>query len=95
MEEKTMKDMTVWAIRTENVRRLDISGLEALMPQRMEKAKRFRFEKDRLLCIGAGYLMIQALGIRNESVLRYGANGKPFAPGYSAFSLSHSGQWCV
>ena len=69
MEEKTMKDMTVWAIRTENVRRLDISGLEALMPQR--------------------------LGIRNESVLRYGANGKPFAPGYSAFSLSHSGQWCV
>lgn len=95
MEAETMEDMTVWAIRTENVRRLDLSGLEALMPQRMEKAKRFRFEKDRLLCIGAGYLMIQALGIRNESVLRYGANGKPFAPGYSAFSLSHSGQWCV
>ena len=90
-----MTDITIWAIQTETVRLLDLSCLEAAMPQRMERARRFRFEKDRLLCIGAGYLMMQVIGIRNESELRFGANGKPFAPGYSAFNLSHSGQWCV
>ena len=90
-----MKDVTVWAIRTDTVRQLDLSGLESAMPKRTEKAGRFLFERDRLLCLGAGYLMMKGAGIRNEAELRYGANGKPYAPGYTEFNISHSGEWCV
>ena len=90
-----MNEITGYAIRTDTVRGLDLSALRTAMPERAEKARRFRFEKDRLLCLGAGFLMMRALGIRGEEELRYGENGKPFAPGYPAFNLSHSGAWCA
>lgn len=90
-----MNEITVYAIRTDTVRGLDLTALRTAMPERAEKARRFRFEKDRLLCLGAGFLMMSALGIRREDELRYGENGKPFAPGYPAFNLSHSGAWCA
>ena len=90
-----MTETAVYTIRTEDVRRLDPGRLEAAMPQRADRAGRFRFEKDRLLCLGAGFLMTEALGIRSEAELRYGEYGKPFAPGYPAFSLSHSGERCI
>ena len=85
----------VYALHTDTVRRADRSVLEQRMPERMKKAARFRFERDRLLCIGAGLLMMQALGIPDESVLAYGPYGKPSAPGFPGFSLSHSGEWVV
>ena len=85
----------VYAIRTDTVRKWDLSRLEQRMPERMRKANRFRFEKDRLLCLGAGILLHEALGISDEALIRYRKNGKPFAPGYPAFNLSHSGQWCL
>lgn len=87
--------VTVYAIRTDIVRKWDLSRLEQRMPERMRKADRFLFEKDRLLCLGAGILLHEALGISGEALIRYGKNGKPFAPGYPAFNLSHSGQWCL
>ena len=90
-----MTETTVYTIRTEDVRRLDPGRLAAAMPERAARAGRFRFEKDRLLCLGAGFLMTEALGIRNETEIRYGEFGKPFAPGYPAFSLSHSGERCI
>ena len=90
-----MKEVAVYRIRTDAVRRADCSALAERMPSRMEKAMRFCFERDRLLCLGAGLLMIQALGIRNESELRYGEYGKPYASGYPSFNISHSGEWCV
>ena len=65
------------------------------MPERAEKAGRFHLEGDRLLCLGAGYLMMHALGIRSESEIRLGGYGKPYAPGYPPFSISHSGDWCI
>jgi len=85
----------VYALHTEAVRRADRSKLEQWMPERMKKAARFRFERDRLLCIGAGLLLLQALGIPGESVLTYGPYGKPSAAGYPGFSLSHSGDWII
>jgi phosphopantetheinyl transferase len=88
-------EVTIYAIRTDTVRKWDLSRLEQRMPERMRKADRFVFEKDRLLCLGAGILLHEALGISGEALIRYGKNGKPFAPGYPAFSLSHSGQWCL
>ena len=91
----TKSEVTVYAIRTDTVREWDLSRLEQRMPERMRKANRFLFEKDRLLCLGAGILIHEALGIPGEALIRYGKNGKPFAPGYPAFNLSHSGQWCL
>ena len=90
-----MTETTVYAVRTDTVRRLDPAPLERAMPERTARAGRFCLEKDRLLCLGAGFLMMEALGIRNESEIRYGEYGKPFAPGYPAFSISHSGAWCI
>ena len=85
----------VYAMHTEYIRQAEHIFPEHLMPERMKKAARFRFERDRLLCIGAGMLMLRALGIPDESVLNYGPYGKPYAPGYPEFSLSHSGDWVI
>ena len=90
-----MNEITVYAIRTDTVRRLDSEEVEKVLPGRAARARRFRFEKDRLLCLGAGFLLIRALGIRSEAEIHYGAMEKPFAPGYPAFNLSHSGEWCI
>ena len=70
----------------------------ALLPweERRRQVGRFAFEKDRLLCLGAGLLCAHAL--RREGVgdltLAYGAYGKPHlanAPEIH-FNLSHSGR---
>ena len=90
-----MNEITVYAIRTDTVRRLYPVALERVLPERAERARRFCFEKDRLLCLGAGFLMMRTLGIRNEKEIRYGEHGKPYVPGYPAFNLSHSGVWCA
>ena len=87
--------ISVHAIHADTVRRMDWTPLNRSMPARMERARRYRFERDRLLCVGAGLLMSRVLGIHDESELRLGQFGKPCAPGYPAFSLSHSGDWCV
>ena len=90
-----MEMMPVYAISAETVRQLDWEFLFRFMPERMKRAERYRFEKDRLLCIGGGFLMRHVVGIRDESEISYGQYGKPFAPGYPAFNLSHSSDWCI
>ncbi len=85
----------IYAIHANTVRQSDWTPLAESMPERMAKAQRFRFEKDRLLCVGAGILMREVVGIRNESELKTGEFGKLSAPGYPSFNLSHSGEWCV
>lgn len=87
--------VAVYAIHADTVRKTDWAPIHARMPGRMEKARRFHFERDRLLCVGAGLLLLQYVGIRGESELRIGEYGKPYAPGYPGFNLSHSGEWCV
>ena len=90
-----MAGATVYAIRTDTVRRMDPAPLERAMPERTARAERFRLERDRLACLGAGFLMMEAIGIRNEAEIRYGEYGKPYVPGRPAFSISHSGAWCI
>ncbi len=87
--------MKVYAISIHTVRQLDWSPLIRYMGDRMKRAERFRFEKDRLLCVGGAFLMRQVLGIQDESQLRSGQYGKLYAPGYPEFNLSHSGEWCI
>lgn len=62
---------------------------------RRQQAERFLFEKDRLLCLGAGLLCAHALRCEGVSdlTLAQGAYGKPYlahAPNVH-FNLSHSG----
>ena len=90
-----MRRMPVYAVSIETVRQLDWTTLAQHMPERMEKAEKFRFERDRLLCIGGGFLMRHVVGIHDESELRHGPYGKLSAPGYPSFNLSHSGEWCI
>ena len=75
-------------------------GMAALpWAERREQVMRFHFEKDRLLCLGAGLLLAHALrraGARDLSLRRL-SNGKPVpvnAPGIH-FNLSHSGTLAV
>ena len=52
--DKKMGMMEVYAIAAETIRQLDPAPLCRHMPERMKRAERYRFEKDRLLCIGGG-----------------------------------------
>ena len=89
------KVLPVYAIHTDMVRQMNWASLHQSMPERMKKAYRYYFERDRLLCVGAALLMRQVAGVRDEAELRTGPFGKLSAPGYPAFNLSHSGDWCV
>lgn len=89
------RTVTVCALRADAVRVMDWRPVAERLPARMARADRYRFEKDRLLCVGGGLLMLDVLGIRDESELQTGKYGKPCAPGYPAFNLSHSGEWCL
>lgn len=90
-----MKDFSLHTIQTETVQKTDCTFLAKCMPERYAKAMRYRREQDRLLCLGAGLLMMDVLGIRDEREICYGQYGKPYVPGKRAFSISHSGTICV
>lgn len=89
-----MKELLIYMIRTETVRKTDCAFLAECMPRRFEKAMRYRFEQDRLLCLGAGLLMTE-FGIRDEKEISYGRFGRLYVPGMQEFSISHSGSICI
>lgn len=94
-ESEPLRAVSVFALHADAVREMDWEPVQRRLPGRIEMANRYRFERDKLLCIGAGLLLLKAVGIRDETELRYGEYGRPFAPGYPDFNLSHSGEWCV
>lgn len=67
------------------------TGLDA---SRRAKADRFRFEKDKRLCVAAGALLQYALQLENvrKPSIKVTSNGKPFLAGEESvyFNLSHS-----
>ena len=72
----------------------------AVSPARREKTDRFRFEKDKRLCLGAELLLRHALragGVGEvPMVFDHGAQGKPYFNGSGVFfNLSHSGEYVV
>lgn len=60
--------------------------------KRKEKAEKHTHEKDRLLSLGAGYLLKKYLP-RGE--LKEHPNGKPYLEGGPYFNISHSGEYVV
>lgn len=67
--------------------------LYAALPKvRRDKVDAYRFDKDKRLSLGAGYLLAMALKEigKTEADVRYDRNEKPFLPDFY-FNLSHSG----
>ncbi len=88
-------DVTAWSSPEQFER-----GMAALPWQaRKDRVMRFRFEKDRLLCLGAGLLAAHALKTAGAADLEmaYSESGKPFLARHPKirFSLSHSGTTAV
>lgn len=88
-------DVTAWSSPEQFER-----GMAALPWQaRKDKVMRFRFEKDRLLCLGAGLLAAHALKAAGAADLEMACSesGKPFLARHPEirFSLSHSGTTAV
>ena len=81
--------------------RLYAAAYCAVSDERQKKADRFRFRKDRNLCLGAGVLLRFALreaGVLEENpTYRTGENGKPYLFSYPNifFNLSHSGSFVL
>ena len=75
-------------------------GMDALpWPERRDKVMRFRFEKDRRLCLAGGLLVAHALRVWGvgDLAMSYGEFDKPrlaHVPGVH-FNLSHAGIYCV
>lgn len=75
-------------------------GMELLpWEQRRKQVERYRFGRDRRLCLGAGLLaasLLREAGARDLS-LDYGPYGKPFLPNHPHihFNISHSGNLAV
>ena len=89
------RTVSIYAMHTDAVQKMNWEPVYQRMPKRMEKANRYRLEQDRLLCVGAGLLLLEKVGIQKESELRFNEYGRISAPGYPDFNLSHSGEWCV
>ena len=74
---------------------MDFFWMKDAMPQRWNKAHSFLREQDKLLCLGAGYLLREVVGIESENEILFTEYGKPYAPGKKAFSISHSSELCA
>ena len=81
--------MDIYLLENIETAKIPFERFASLMPQRIKKAERFRFEKDRLMCIGAGLLLWHCLQAGEEDVL-YLPNGKPYLKDGRCFSISHS-----
>ncbi len=90
-----MNEAEIYTIRINTVRKADLTRLAERMPLRVQKSERFRFERDRLLCLGAGLLLLEVMKIPDERDILYTQYGKPYIPGFPAFSISHSGSCCI
>lgn len=85
----------IYGMTLQEAFRIDRERMRECMPGRVEKADRIRPENGRGLCMAAGWLMLSVLGLKNENELKYTEKGKPYAPGYPLFNLSHSGEMAV
>lgn len=86
--------MEVYFLTNQETAACPVSWFHHIMPERCRRAERFRFEKDRLLCWGAGLLLHHLLPV-DEKDLRHTDNGKPFVTGQPFFNLSHAGTTAV
>ncbi len=82
--------MDIYMLSIEEAQQVPPDRIQALMPRRWERAGRYRFEKDRWMCLAAGLLLHEFLSVP-EAELCWNAYGKPYLPTGPYFSLSHAG----
>ena len=89
----TQMDITLYSINIdEKLESFYAEALKILPPERVEKALRYRFEKDRRLSLAAGMLIREATGGKE---IKLEADGKPYAEGGPFFNVSHSGSMVI
>ena len=92
---RTVPVDTIYVLSITEAAKIPAAWCEEQFPRRMERARKFRREEDRLRCIAAGALEVYALGVR-ESGIVLDERGKPTAPERGVFfSVSHSGDYAV
>lgn len=87
--------MTLHLLRIDALTQADAESLRETFPVRVAAARRFRREQDRRRSLAGTWLLREALGLEDETRLRYEERGKPCAAGSPPFSLSHSGDWAL
>lgn len=84
-----------------NAKQLDKNEISFLRQERIEKANRFFFEKDRNLSLAAGIALKRAIEEKDLDYanirIGYGENGKPFLLDYPNihFNLSHTEEYAI
>lgn len=86
-----MKEVKIRYIDIEEVRLHEDEVGRYIDEERKEKAERYLNENDRLLSLGASYLLKR---FTSSSPLLYTDKGKPYKDG-EHFSISHSGRYAV
>lgn len=86
----------VYILNIDKVKKYYNQFIEYITEKRREKIESFKFEKDKLASLGAGYLMYQYLGIESDDDLLVGPYGKLYLKSKSYFfNISHSGDYVV
>lgn len=89
-----MQNITVFALNINDIKKKEQEALALLTNKRKAKALRYRFDDDRLRCIGAGLLLRKYCNIRSDEQITVNEYGKPTASDVY-FNISHSGEWVV
>ena len=88
----TMSDIVVYLLHIDLIRKHSSTLFSFCDEDRKAKANCFVQEKDRLLCIGAGYLLKRCLP---EGPVKVSPGGKPYLADGPYFNLSHSGEYVL
>ncbi len=88
---EAMKEITIHYIDTEEVKLHEQEIAAYIDEERREKASRYLFEKDKLLSLGASYLISR---FTSNNPILYTESGKPYKEG-EYFSISHSGSYAI
>ena len=87
-----MSDIIAYLLHIDLIRKHSSTLFSFCDEDRKAKANRFVQEKDRLLCIGAGYLLKRYLP---EGPVKVTPGGKPYLEDGPYFNLSHSGEYVL
>jgi len=85
----------LYFLKTEEISAIPETYFQECFPKRLERSRKFRFREDRLRCLGAGILLSEVCGAREDELFA-GPQGKPYLSGTERkFNLSHSGEYAV
>ena len=87
-----MSDIIAYLLHIDLIRKHSSTLFSFCDEDRKAKANRFVQEKDRLLCIGAGYLLKRYLP---KGPVKVAPGGKPYLEDGPYFNLSHSGEYVL